>query len=143
LACVDLAHTVFGLASWLGTTTPQRDIFGVPLFGKTNFDFNCSTLDTFERTLRRLLLRAGDAEPGECRSTVVDHGRVLSRPRCTDAESSLRFCMFDTDVIKHGMTNWANNAVNSSCASDHSCLTNPVTVEGLTETTRNSLRACR
>lgn len=71
LACVDLAHTVFGFASWLGTTTPQRDIFGVPLFGKTNFDFNCSTLDTFERTLRRLLLRAGDAEPGECRCQLL------------------------------------------------------------------------
>jgi hypothetical protein len=97
LACVDLAHTVFGLASWLGTTTPQRDIFGIPLFGKANFDFNCSTLDTFERTLRRLLLRAGDAEPGECRcrSIVVDHAesyrglvvQTLSRP-CDSACST-------------------------------------------------------
>jgi hypothetical protein len=51
--------------------------------------------------------------------------------------------MFDTDVIKHGMENWADEAVNSSCTSHHSCLTNPVTVEGLTETTLNSLRACR
>ncbi len=45
-------------------TGAYRDVSGIPLFGKTNFDDTCSTSGTFAAAVRHYLLAAANLPQG-------------------------------------------------------------------------------
>ena len=55
---LNLANSLTGVA---------RDVLGMPLFGYTNFDQKCSTLNDFSAFIRSVLISAGNYRPvGGC-----------------------------------------------------------------------------